>query len=118
MNSTVGPSFKVFFFFLNKVLVGPVNSARDPLEKHKFAFSSCTGPTMHMKCSSKKKKKKVKRKGSAFQHYPNEGLFLLLFMSSTALFGTIHGSYCIISANFYLYLQYLLTVLSVKSFQI
>ena len=117
MNSIVGPYFKVFFFF-NKVLVGPVNSARDPLEKHKFAFSFCMGPTMHMKCSSKKKKKKVKCKGSAFQHYPNEGLFLLLFMSSTALFGTIHGSYCIISANFYLYLQYLLTVLSVKSFQI
>ena len=28
MNSTVGPNFKVFFF--NKVLTGPVNSARDP----------------------------------------------------------------------------------------
>ena len=27
-------------------------------------------------------------------------------MSPTALFDTIHGSYCIISANFYLYLQY------------
>ena len=33
-------------------------------------------------------------------------LFLLLFMSSTALFGTFHESHCIISANFYFYLQY------------
>ena len=33
-------------------------------------------------------------------------LFLLLFMSLTALFGTIHGSHCTILANFYLYLQY------------
>ena len=33
-------------------------------------------------------------------------LFLLLFMDSTTLFGTIHGSHCTVSANFYLYLQY------------
>ena len=33
-------------------------------------------------------------------------LFLLLFMSLTALFDTIHESHCIISANFYLYIQY------------
>ena len=33
-------------------------------------------------------------------------LFLLLFMSLTALFNTIHRSHCVISANFYLYLQY------------
>ena len=33
-------------------------------------------------------------------------LFLLLFIGPTTLFGTIHGSHCIISANFYLYLQY------------
>ena len=33
-------------------------------------------------------------------------LFLLLFISLTALFDTIHGSYCIISLNFYLYLKY------------
>ena len=33
-------------------------------------------------------------------------LFLLLFMGSTELFGTIHGSHCTISTNFYLYLQY------------
>ena len=33
-------------------------------------------------------------------------LFLLLFMSPTALFGAIHGSHYTISANFYLYLQY------------
>ena len=29
-------------------------------------------------------------------------LFSLLFMGPTAFFGTIHGSYCIISTNFYL----------------
>ena len=34
-------------------------------------------------------------------------------MGSTALFGTIHGAHCIISASFYLYLQYFL----VKNFQ-
>ena len=33
-------------------------------------------------------------------------LFLQLFMSPTALFGTICGSHYTISANFYLYLQY------------
>ena len=33
-------------------------------------------------------------------------LFLLLFMSFITLFGTIHRSHCIISTNFYLYLQY------------
>ena len=33
-------------------------------------------------------------------------LFFLLFMSSTALFCTIYGSYCTISTNIYLYLQY------------
>ena len=33
-------------------------------------------------------------------------LFLLLFMSLTTLFDTIHESHCIISANFYFYLQY------------
>ena len=27
-------------------------------------------------------------------------------MSFTAFFGTIHGFYCTISANFYIYLQY------------
>ena len=32
-------------------------------------------------------------------------LFLLLFMGLTTLFSTIHGSYCIISTNFYVYLQ-------------
>ena len=41
-------------------------------------------------------------------------LFLLLFMGSTALFGTIHGSQCIISANF----LPLSTVLSAKSFSV
>ena len=66
MNSTVGLSFKVFFFF-HKVLVGPVNSVRDPLEKHNFAFSSCTivmGPTSEnvKRSSQKKERRKEKRK--------------------------------------------------------
>ena len=33
-------------------------------------------------------------------------LFLQLFMGSTVLFGTIHRFHCIISVNFYFYLQY------------
>ena len=33
-------------------------------------------------------------------------LFLLLFISFTALFDTIHRSYCTILVNFYLYLKY------------
>ena len=32
-------------------------------------------------------------------------LFLLLFMRAITLFSIIHGPYCIISANFYIYLQ-------------
>ena len=36
------------------------------------------------------------------------GLFLLLFMGSTALFDTIYELYCIILTNFYFYLQYFL----------
>jgi len=42
----VGSIFKVFFF--NKVLVGPVNSVQDSLEKQKMLFSSYTGPTVHI----------------------------------------------------------------------
>ena len=34
--------------------------------------------------------------------YVWQRLFLLLFMGLIALFGTIYGSYCTISANFYL----------------
>ena len=33
-------------------------------------------------------------------------IFLLLFINPTALFDTIHRLHCIISANFYFYLQY------------
>ena len=33
-------------------------------------------------------------------------LFLLLFMSPIAFFGTIHESHCTISTNFYLHLLY------------
>ena len=33
-------------------------------------------------------------------------LFLVLFMALTTLFSTIHGSYCTIFSNFYLYLRY------------
>ena len=62
LNSIVGHSFKVFFFFLNKVLAGPVNSAQDPLKKYSFAFSSCMGPIVHVKHSSQKKKKERKKK--------------------------------------------------------
>ena len=32
--------------------------------------------------------------------------FLVLFMSLTTIFNTIHGSYCTISTNFYFCLQY------------
>ena len=64
MNSTVRLSFKVFFF--HKVLAGPMNSVWDPLEKHNFAFSSCTvvmGSTSeNVKHSSQKKKKEEKKK--------------------------------------------------------
>ena len=38
--------------------------------------------------------------------YPGPLAPQLLFMSFTVLFDTIYGSYCIISTNFYLYLQY------------
>ena len=33
MNSAVGTNFKVFFFLLKKVLVGPINSEWGPLKK-------------------------------------------------------------------------------------
>ena len=33
-------------------------------------------------------------------------LFLLLFTGFTIFFDTIHESYCIISVDFYIYLQY------------
>ena len=33
-------------------------------------------------------------------------LFFLLIMNPTTLFDTIYRSHCIISANFYIYLQY------------
>ena len=67
MNSIVRLS--LIIFFLNKVLTGPMNSARDPLENHNFAFSSCTGLTMHVKRSSqriKKNNKKINADGILF----------------------------------------------------
>ena len=49
MNSTVEPNFRVFFL-LNKVLMGPVNSTRDPLEKNASAGKRA-------KCASQMKAK-------------------------------------------------------------
>ena len=42
-------------------------------------------------------------------------LVLLLFMSFTAIFDTIYESYCTISTNFYLYLQYFSKKFSVSA---
>ena len=62
--------------------------------------------TYKIKCafffSKKKKEKKIK---CAFgiclkSHFFLFSLFLLLFMGSITLFGTIHMSYCTISATF------------------
>ena len=53
----------VLKFFFHKVLAGPMNSVRDPLEKHNFAFSSCTvvmGPTSENALLKKKKEEKKK----------------------------------------------------------
>ena len=57
MNSTIGPSFKVFFF-LNKVFVGPVNSVRDPLEKQKKCSFLPARDPQYMFSKKKKKRKR------------------------------------------------------------
>lgn len=56
MNNTVRSSFKVFF---NKILVGLVNSARNPLKKQKNAILYLHGT--HSARSKKKKNPKSKR---------------------------------------------------------
>ena len=57
VNSTVRPSFKVFFCCcVSKVHAGPMNNTRDQLEKHNFAFFSCSVADALLK---KKKKKKI-----------------------------------------------------------
>ena len=55
MNNIVRPNFKIFF--LNKVFMGPVNSARVLLEKQKKCSSLCARDPQ-CKLSKKKKKKK------------------------------------------------------------
>ena len=67
MNSTVGPSFKVFF---NKVLVGPMNSARDPLKKQKNAFLFLHRTHSARSQKKKKKKKRPKRRCCLYHQYP------------------------------------------------
>ena len=57
VNSTIRPSFKVFFF--NKVFSGPVNSIRNSLKKHNLTFEN-------VKCSSQKKKKNMKHNHKCF----------------------------------------------------
>ena len=93
MNSIVRLS--LIYFFLNKVLTGPMNSTRDPLENHNFAFSSCTGLTMHVKRSSQriKKKKKNKLGRNTFQCYPNEGKSTLAMGKEQSLL--LNGCYMI-----------------------
>ena len=53
MNNVVDP-FLMFFFFMNKILVGPVNNAR-PTEQ------CIVSPEM---CASNKKKKKKKKENT------------------------------------------------------
>ena len=61
MNSIVGPIFNVFF--LNKVFVGLVNSARDPLNSTYCLLKAETH-------ASKKKKKKKKENANAAGETP------------------------------------------------
>ena len=102
--------------------MGPVNSAWIVREQ-------CVNSEICLLEKREKKRKKKKRKTQNWKHRRSKcaiqtvtkcvfgknyfcqiillfSLFLQLFMSPTALFGTIHGSHCTISTNFYLYLQY------------
>ena len=110
MNSTVGPSFKGFFFIppLNKVLVGQQCTELTGKAK-KTLFSSYIGTIVHV-LKKKKKKKKGKCQNAdigLYQLYPNGYLvciwdelnfsahfcyyswiplhFLMIFISSTTL---------------------------------
>ena len=67
-------------------------------KKKKFSFRKINGSQIDPKCAFGSKLKS--------QLILLFSLFLLLFMDHIALFGTIYGSHCFISANFYLYLQY------------
>ena len=58
----------------------------------------CQDLHVNFKCSS--------GKGLKMKIISLFSLLLLLFMDFTVLFGTAHRYYCIISTNFYLYLQY------------
>ena len=52
MNSTVGPIL-FFYFFLNKVVVGPMNSAICPLKLKRVKKKKKTQNVKHAKCESK-----------------------------------------------------------------
>ena len=64
MNSTVRSGFKVFFF--NKVLVGPMNSARDLLKKQKKRFSLLAQDPQCTFFQKKKKRPKGQNANAAF----------------------------------------------------
>ena len=77
MNSTVRPSFKVFFCCcVSKVHAGPMNNTRDQLEKHNFAFFSCSVADALLK----KKKKKLKHRRKCFSTLSNGYLGLVWYM--------------------------------------
>ena len=67
-------------------------------QQKNFNFNKISGSPMDPKC--------MFGKNYLCQFILLFSLFLLLFMSPTTLFGTIHGSHYTISANFYFYLQY------------
>ena len=101
MNSIIGPSFKVVFLKKKKkkVLVSPVNSIQDPLKN--------VGRTKRAWLAAIQTYTKwVFGKKYFCQFILLFSLFLLLFIGSIILFGTIYGFHCTILVNFYLYLQY------------
>ena len=78
------------------------------------------GPTLQMPNTERQLKRAIQTHSKCVFGYQLKSqlillfsLFLLQFMGSIALFGTIHEFHCTILANFYLYLQYF----QQKSFQ-
>ena len=58
VNSSLGPIFNIYFF-LKKVLVGPVNSALCLLHSESMCMNSAV--TIHLRWKKKKEKKRRKR---------------------------------------------------------
>ena len=99
---------RLLFISLNELFIGVGEKKKHKKRKHS---SGKHNSKRSLNAPYQKKKEKAPFQACVWQKLKSQlilffNLFFLLFMSPTVFFGTIHRSHCIISTNFYLYLQY------------